>query len=102
MLGSAGIYVVDKSALLSGKELDYKLLNGDCGLENALTPNAWDYIDVNNNLYMSTDDGVMIVNLNDYSARIRSYRIQMKSVKVDGESLRVKRGKSFILTAKHR
>lgn len=58
VLGSAGIYVVDKSALLSGKELDYKLLNGDCGLENALTPNAWDYIDVNNNLYMSTDDGV--------------------------------------------
>lgn len=100
VLGSAGIYVVDKSALLSGKELDYKLLNGDCGLENALTPNAWDYIDVNNNLYMSTDDGVMIVNLNDYSARIRSYRIQMKSVKVDGESLRVKRGEELYIDSK--
>ena len=75
MLGSAGIYVVDKNALLSGKELDYKLLNGDCGLEKALTPNAWDYIDVNNNLYMSTDDGVVIVNLNDYSARSEERRV---------------------------
>jgi hypothetical protein len=27
VLGSAGIYVADKNALLSGKELDYKLLN---------------------------------------------------------------------------
>lgn len=73
---------------------------GIAGLENALTPNAWDYIDVNNNLYMSTDDGVMIVNLNDYSARIRSYRIQMKSVKVDGESLRVKRGEELYIDSK--
>lgn len=45
MLGSAGIYVVDKTDLLSGKSLEYKLLNGDSGLEKALTPNAWNYID---------------------------------------------------------
>jgi putative nucleotidyltransferase with HDIG domain len=49
---------------------------------------------------MSTDDGVVIVNLNDYSARIRSYRIQMKSVKVDGEALRVKRGEELYIDSK--
>ncbi len=101
MLGSAGIYVVDKTDLLSGKSLEYKLLNGDSGLEKALTPNAWNYIDENNNLYMSTDEGVVSVNLNDYTTNIRSYRIQMKSVKIDGERLRVKEEKIYILTAGH-
>ncbi len=97
VLGSAGIYVVDKTDLLSGKSLEYKLLNSDCGLEKALTPNAWNYIDENNNLYMSTDEGVVSVNLNDYTTNIRSYRIQMKSVKIDGERLRVKRGEDIYI-----
>lgn len=49
--GSAGIYVVDKEDLLSGKELEYKLLNSDAGLNRALTPNAWNYVDEDMNFY---------------------------------------------------
>lgn len=76
--GSAGIYVVDKKDLLDGKEVEYQLLNSKSGLENALTPNAWNYVDQDENLYFSTDNGVTCMNLNHYNASIRSYRMQMK------------------------
>ena len=84
MSGSAGIYVVDKKDLLDGKEVEYQLLNSKSGLENALTPNAWNYVDQDENLYFSTDNGVTCMNLNHYNASTRSYRMQMKSVEIDG------------------
>ena len=90
--GSAGIYVVDKKDLLDGKEVEYQLLNSKSGLENALTPNAWNYVDQDENLYFSTDNGVTCMNLNHYNASTRSYRMQMKSVEIDGARHSVKRG----------
>ena len=90
--GSAGIYVVDKKDLLDGKEVEYQLLNSKSGLENALTPNAWNYVDQDENLYFSTDNGVTCMNLNHYNASTRSYRMQMKSVEIDGVRHSVKRG----------
>ncbi len=83
VLSSAGIYVVDRDELISGEELEYKLLNSGAGLEAALTPNAWNHIDGEGNLYLSTDTGVVCINLNNYEVSVRSYRMQMKSIKLD-------------------
>lgn len=95
--GSAGIYVVDKEDLLSGKELEYKLLNSDAGLNRALTPNAWNYVDENMNFYFSTDTGVICMDLKNYEVSVRSYRMQMKSVKIDDVSHFVRRGEVIYL-----
>ena len=95
--GSAGIYVVDKEELLSGRKLEYKLLNSDAGLNRALTPNAWNYVDENMNFYFSTDTGVICMDLKNYEVSVRSYRMQMKSVKIDDVSHFVRRGEVIYL-----
>lgn len=92
VLGSAGIYVVNKEDLLKGKQLDFELLDTTKGLRGALTPNAWNYVDENNNLYLSEDTGVVYLNLNDYNTATRSYRTLLKFIKVDDENYLVKRG----------
>ncbi len=83
VLGSAGIYVINKNELLSGKKLNYEVLNFEKGLRNALTPNSWNYKDENDNLYLSTDSGVIHMNLNSYDIPIRSYRMLLKTIKAD-------------------
>ena len=99
VLSSAGIFVVDEKKLLSGDDVEYRLLNNQSGLENAITPNAWNYLDKNNNLYISTEDGVIVINLENYSSNIRSYRIQMKSIQVDDELIRVRRGENIYINS---
>ena len=102
VLSSAGIFVVDEKKLLSGDDVEYRLLNNQSGLQNTITPNSWNYLDKNNNLYISTEDGVIVINLENYSSNIRSYRIQMKSIQVDDELIRVRRGEDiYILTVGH-
>ena len=97
VLGSAGIYVVDKDELLKRRDLEYELLNAKKGLQNSLTPNAWNYIDEDDNLYLSTDSGVVSMNLNHYDIATRSYRMLLKSVCVDGISYTVERGEPIRL-----
>lgn len=64
VLGSAGIYVVNKTNLLEGKELSYELLDFKRGLCMELTPNSWNYMDNVGNLYLSGETGVVCMNLN--------------------------------------
>ena len=97
VLGSAGIYVVDKDELLKRRDLEYELLNAKKGLQNSLTPNAWNYIDEDDNLYLSTDSGVVSMNLNHYDIATRSYRMLLKSVRVDGVSYAVELGEPIRL-----
>ena len=99
VLSSAGIFVVDEKKLLSGDDVEYRLLNNQSGLQNAITPNSWNYLDKNNNLYISTEDGVIVINLENYSSNIRSYRIQMKSIQVDDELIRVRRGEDIYINS---
>lgn len=99
VLSSAGIFVVDEKKLLSGDDVEYRLLNNQSGLQNAITPNPWNYLDKNNNLYISTEDGVIVINLENYSSNIRSYRIQMKSIQVDDELIRVRRGEDIYINS---
>ena len=97
VLSSAGIYVVDKKVLLEGGDLEYKLLNAKMGLQKSLTPNSWNYMDADENLYLSTDTGVVRLNLNQYDVATRSYRMYVKSIKVDDTIVKVERGEPTIL-----
>lgn len=99
VLSSAGIFVVDEKKLLSGDDVEYRLLNNQSGLQNTITPNSWNYQDKNNNLYISTEDGVIVINLENYTSNIRSYRIQMKSIQVDDELIRVRRGEDIYINS---
>ncbi len=96
VLGSAGIYVVDKEDLLAGNA-DYKLLDSQSGLLKSFTPNAWNYMDADENLYLSTDSGVLCMNLNRYTVSVRSYRMIVRSVKVDDSIYSVERGETTVL-----
>ena len=95
VLGSAGIYVVDKADLLAGEKLNYELLDAKKGLRIALTPNSWNYIDENNNLYLSGDRGVISINMAQYDMTERSYRMLLQEIRVDGEVFPVEKGETI-------
>lgn len=94
VLSSAGIYVVDKAELLEGKEVSYELLNSKKGLRIALTPNSWNYRDEEDNLYLAGETGAVRMNLKKYNIPVRSYRMLLKEIVVDGESYPVETGET--------
>ena len=96
---SAGIYVVNRDELLSGQKLDYELLDSEKGLRGALTANSWNYIDKNGDIYLSCDTGSARLNLNTYDKQERSYRMQLKSVLIDGRRHIVQKDIPFIISA---
>ena len=85
VLGSSGIYVVDKGELLSGAQVDYTLLDSRMGLMGALTANSWNAMDPQKNLYLSTDRGVFLVNLDSYEPSRLPYRLMVTEVRIDGD-----------------
>lgn len=95
VLSAAGIYVVDKKKLLHDKDTEYDLLDSTKGLRESLTPNAWNYVDDKDNLYLSGGSGVVYMNINAYSTTKSSYRMLLKSIKLDGETGQVERGEVF-------
>lgn len=92
VLSSAGIYVVDKAELLEGAEVKYELLDSRKGLRINLTPNSWNYIDEEDNLYLSGNIGVASINLNQYDIATNFYRILLTGIEVDGETYPVEKG----------
>lgn len=94
VLGSAGIYVVDRQKLLDGEKVDYELLNAKRGLRQSLTVNSRNYMDEEGGIYLSTNEGVVYMNLYDYDRAVRSYRMLLKTIKVDGVSYSVERGET--------
>lgn len=86
-----------RDELISGKKLDYELLDHKKGLRGSLTPNSWNYVDDAGNLYLSCDDGVSRLNLNTYDRSDRSYRILMKSIIVNGKRHIVQKDIPFII-----
>ncbi len=97
VLGSAGIFVVTREELLSGKKVDYILLDLRRGLLGTLTANSWNYIDEENNLYLSCDTGASVLNLDAYDKNNRSYRMQLKSVIVNGKRYLVQKDIPFVI-----
>ncbi len=93
VMSSAGIYVVDRDDLLSGREgISYELLDAKSGLNSALTANSWNYCDEYGDLFLPCDKGVFIIDTARYIAGTNSYRMSVSTVRLDGELQRVSRG----------
>ena len=99
VLSSAGIFVVNRDDLLKGGKLDYELLDLKKGLRGSLTSNSWNYLDGEGNLYLSCDSGASKINLNTYNKSEHSYRIQLKSILVDGKRHIVQKDTPFVIPA---
>ena len=99
VLGSAGIYVVRREALLSDEKPDYELLDIKKGLFNSITANSWNYIDEDSNLYICCDRGASFINLYSYNQIVQSYRLQLKNVIVDGKRQIVQKDVPFEIPA---
>lgn len=94
VLSSAGIYIVDKAELLSGRELKYELLDSRKGLRINLTPNSWHYLDEEDNLYLAGNTGAVSFNLNQYNIMTRSYRMLLTRMEIDGEIYPIEKGEA--------
>ena len=93
VMSSAGIYVVDRGDLLSGRDgISYDLLDAKRGLNSALTANSWNYSDESGDLFLPCDTGVFIIDTTRYSAGTSSYRMSVSSVRLDNEFQRIERG----------
>ena len=97
VLGSAGIFVVTRDELLSGNKVDYILLDLKRGLLGSLTANSWNYIDEESNLYLSCDSGASRLNLDSYDKNDRAYRMQLKTVLVNGKRYIVQKDIPFVI-----
>ena len=102
VLGSAGIYVVNKNALLESDSkndtIPFTLLDEKNGLNSTLTANSWNYRDKNNNLYLSCGTGVFVLNLENYLSTKRSYRMMLGFIKVNETLHRIERGEPFLIS----
>ena len=97
--GSSGIYVVDREDLLSGSgNLSYDLLNSRKGLHSSLTANSWNYYDEESDcLFLCCDSGVFIADISNYSEGTHTYRMNLSTAYLDGESVRVESGAPILI-----
>ena len=98
VMSSAGIYVVDREELLSGKtDLTYELLDSRRGLNSALTANAWTYYNESGELFLPCDTGVFIINTAKYTSDNPVYRMMVSSLRLDGEPIRIERSTPIVI-----
>lgn len=93
--GSAGIYVVNKKQLLEQDSPEYVVLNSKTGLVGALTANAWNTVDSERNVYLSSGRGVFMMNLDDYVLKQKYFRLMVSEVKLDDKQMSIERGTEF-------
>ena len=84
VMSSAGIYVVERDELVAGGEIAWELLDARRGLGTSLTANSWNYYNGNGELFLPCDTGVYIIDVEKYNSDVRSYRMQLASIKLDG------------------
>ena len=94
VMSSAGIYVVNRNELLSGKaEISYELLDSRRGLNSSLTANSWTYFNKETDeLFLACDTGAFVINTARYSSDSQTYRMSVPSVRMDGVMHRMERG----------
>ena len=93
VMSSAGIYIVDRDDLLSGREsISYDLLDSRMGLYSALTANSWNYSDEYGDLFLPCDTGMFIIDTDRYAFGTRSYRMSIASVRLDNTPYPLERG----------
>ncbi|MBR6380762.1 MAG: HD domain-containing protein, partial [Lachnospiraceae bacterium] len=86
VMSSAGIYVVERDELVAGGDIAWELLDARRGLGTSLTANSWNYYDGKGELFLPCDTGVYIIDVEKYDSEVRSYRMQLASVRLDGFS----------------
>ena len=84
VMSSAGIYVVERDELVAGGEIAWELLDARRGLGTSITANSWNYYDGRNELFLPCDTGVYKIDVDKYNTDVRSYRMQLASVRLDG------------------
>ncbi len=84
VMSSAGIYVVERDELVAGGNVAWELLDARRGLGTSLTANSWNYYNDSGELFLPCDTGVYIIDVAKYNSDIRSYRMQLASVRLDG------------------
>jgi energy-coupling factor transport system substrate-specific component len=84
VMSSAGIYVVERDELVEGGDIAWELLDARRGLGTSLTANSWNYYNGNGELFLPCDTGVYIIDVEKYNTDVRSYRMQLATVKLDG------------------
>ncbi|MBR6307495.1 MAG: HD domain-containing protein [Lachnospiraceae bacterium] len=84
VMSSAGIYVVERDDLVEGGEIAWELLDSRRGLGTSLTANSWNYYNGNGELFLPCDTGVYAIDIDKYNSDVRSYRMQLASIKMDG------------------
>ncbi len=103
VLSSAGIYVMSREDVVNDNvEMNYTLLDTKYGLDGAITANSWNYLDENGNVYLSSENGVYKMNLEDYGKSEISYRLNISRIDFDdatekidtGQTIKVERGVS--------
>lgn len=84
VMSSAGIYVVERDELVAGGEMAWELLDARRGLGTSLTANSWNWYDGDGQLFLPCDTGVYKIDVERYNTDVRSYRMQLASVSLDG------------------
>ncbi|MBQ4435858.1 MAG: HD domain-containing protein, partial [Clostridia bacterium] len=84
VMSSAGIYVVERDELVADGDMAWELLDARRGLGTSLTANSWNYYNGNGELFLPCDTGVYIIDVEKYNSDVRSYRMQLASVRLDG------------------
>ena len=82
VMSSAGIYVVERDGLVDDSDMAWELLDARRGLGTSLTANSWNCYNGNGELFLPCDTGVYIIDVDKYNSDIRSYRMQLASIKL--------------------
>ncbi len=91
VMSSAGIYVVERDELVEGGEIGWELLDARRGLGTSLTANSWNYYNGNGELFLPCDTGVYVIDVEKYNSDVRSYRMQLAAVRLDGNQVPIDR-----------
>ena len=84
VMSSAGIYVVERDDLVEDSDMAWELLDARRGLGTSITANSWNYYNGNGELFLPCDTGVYIIDVEKYNSDVRSYRMQLASLQLDG------------------
>ncbi|MBR0179480.1 MAG: HD domain protein, partial [Firmicutes bacterium] len=83
VMSSAGIYVVERDELVAGGDMAWELLDARRGLGTSLTANSWNwYNQGSGELFLPCDTGVYVIDVDKYDSDVRSYRMQLASVRL--------------------
>lgn len=98
VMGSAGIYVAETEYLIADAKRDYTLVNSKRGFRSSLIANSW-VCREGDDVYLCCDTGVVKVNMSQYDMSVKSYRMILDYVEVDGIRYEIDRVDTFKLSS---